>query len=113
MIGPITFQAGEGGLATISYCSQCIHFHSVAGSDFIGISEETVTFGLNDTHKRIQVPIINDFLREQRETFFVLISSSSRNVTHTASKATIEILYNDCKFNTIVLVAPVTESPSS
>ena len=106
------FLVGEGGLATMSYCSRCIHFHSVAGLDFIGISEETVTFGLNDTHKRVQVPIINDSLRERRETFFVSISSSSRNVTHTASKATIEIPYNDCKFDTIVLVASVTESPS-
>ena len=68
------------------------------GSDFIRISEETVTFRSNDTHKRIQVRIIDDSLRERRETFSVSISSSSPNIFLRRPKATIEILYNDCKF---------------
>ena len=56
-------------------CYQNIYFIS-AGDDYIGISEETLTFQTEDEQKCITFTVFEDDIVEGEETLSVLIRSS-------------------------------------
>jgi endoglucanase len=48
---------------------------AVAGSDFVGITNGTLTFAEGERAKQITIPIINDTVSEALETFQVQLSN--------------------------------------
>lgn len=66
---------------------------AIAGSDFFGASG-TLTFAANESVKLIQLSVINDFLPESSENFFLTLSNAV-GATITAAKATITITDDD------------------
>ena len=70
----------------------------------------SVTFGPDEFEKSVQVQITNDSLPERSEIFYgnLSISTQSRDLAEvTAAGATIEISYNDCKYNYISILTHI------
>ncbi|WP_414590445.1 DUF4347 domain-containing protein [Anabaena sp. CCY 9614] len=66
---------------------------AIAGSDYVAVSG-TLTFAPGDSNQTISVPIINDLIAEDTETFFINISNPT-NATIATSQATVTINDND------------------
>jgi len=114
---PATYSVNEGGgsqtltvvrsgglglTATVSYAST--DGSAQAGADYTAVAG-TLVFNPGDTQKTITVPILEDNLQENSETFSVNLSSPSSNATlGSASSAVVTIVDNDSgstiQFNT-------------
>ncbi len=66
---------------------------ALVGSDYFSASG-TLTFAANETAKLVQISIINDFIAETSENFFLNLSGAT-NATITTAKATITIVDDD------------------
>ena len=74
---------------------------ATAAQDYSAVSG-TVTFNSGETQKQITVPITNDNLIENAETFFVDLSNpSNANITGNAGTATVTIADDDSGTSTI------------
>ncbi len=65
----------------------------MVGSDYFGASG-TLTFAANESAKLVQLSIINDFIAESSETFFLTLSAAT-NAMITTATATITIIDDD------------------
>ncbi|WP_414543033.1 DUF4347 domain-containing protein [Nostoc sp. CCY0012] len=66
---------------------------AIAGADYVAVSG-TLTFSPGDLNQTISLPIINDLIDEDLETFFINFSNPT-NATITTSQATVNINDND------------------
>lgn len=71
--------------------------YSTANLDFTS-TKETLTFDLGTTCLFVLVPILDDVIREEKETFSIFISGNSKVSTQPVSEATVEILDEDSEF---------------
>ncbi len=107
-VGQTTYSANENGnqigvvvqLTRAAENQQIVTVHfatsdgtAKAGSDYFPASRD-LTFAANETVKLVQISIIDDFIPESSETFFLTLSNAT-NATITAAKATITIVDND------------------
>jgi hypothetical protein len=66
---------------------------AIVGSDYFGASG-TLTFAANESAKLVQLSIINDFISESTENFFLTLSAAT-NAMITTATATITIVDDD------------------
>ena len=68
---------------------------ATAGSDYTAATLQTLTFAATDTVKTVSVPLINDDVVEDSETFRLVLSSPSSNADLGDDQATVLILDDD------------------
>ena len=88
----VTLDRATSNTVTLTYATQ--DGTATSGSDYIAITNQTLTFQPNETSKQITVPVTGDAARENDETFSVVISNAT-NATIIKSKATGTIKNND------------------
>ena len=86
----------------LAYYCDIFSFALIIASEDYNSTSLSVTFDPGESEMSVQVPIINDLLREESETFygnlmFYYQSELLQQVQLTGVTASIEILYNDCK----------------
>lgn len=67
---------------------------ALVGSDYFA-ANGSLTFAPNETAKLVQISIINDFIAESPEDFYLTLSAAS-NAMITTAKSTITIVDDDC-----------------
>ena len=68
---------------------------ATAGSDYTAATSQTLTFAATDTVKTVSVPLINDDVLEDAETFRLVLSSPSSNAELGDGQASVLILDDD------------------
>ena len=68
---------------------------ATAGADYTAPTSQTLTFAATDTGKTVSVPLINDDVVEDSETFRLVLSSPSSNADLGYDQATVLILDDD------------------
>ena len=77
-----------------------VYNNIIIASEDYNSTNLTVTFHPDESEKSVRVPITNDLLREESETFYgnlMCYYQSEFLQQVTGLTASIEILYNDCK----------------
>lgn len=88
--------SGSNGVATVRYSTA--NGTALAGADFLGATNNLLTFADGETIKTITIPILEDTLVEGDEAFSVVLSNPSSGVQLLTSTATVTILDNDSGF---------------
>lgn len=91
VIVSLTRAAGNTQTVTVNFATA--DGTAKVGSDYFGATG-TLTFAPNETVKLVQLSIVNDFIPEPNETFFLNLTGAT-NATITTSQATITIVDDD------------------
>ncbi|MBF2085060.1 DUF4347 domain-containing protein [Thermoleptolyngbya sp. C42_A2020_037] len=89
----------SSGSATVSY--DTVNGTAQAGSDYLARSG-TLTFAPGQTAQTISIPIINDTLIEDNESFSVVLSNPTGGVLGSQTASVITILDNDLELGNLV-----------
>ena len=88
------------GKASVLHTSDYIIFtfiYTTANQDYLS-TRQTLTFDPNTTSLSALVTVLDDTIREENETFSILISGNSHISTQPISEATVEIVDEDSEF---------------
>ncbi|PVE21057.1 hypothetical protein DC522_28680 [Microvirga sp. KLBC 81] len=90
----ITLDKAATSPVTVSYAT--VNGTALAGSDFVGVDDGSITFDVGETSKTITVDLLEDTTSESTETFGVkIVSAANASVSSTDNTATGTIVDND------------------
>ena len=104
MVFTVSLSVPSSDVVTVAYATQ--GGTAIEGTDYTGMTG-TLTFAANDTEETIEVPITQDALDEEDETFTVLLSNVS-NATIGDATATGTIIDDDLP--PALILAPASQS---
>ncbi|PWT90000.1 MAG: hypothetical protein C5B55_10395 [Blastocatellia bacterium] len=94
-VSSVDYKTSDTDTFTVG-CSDTVNNQGAAyGRCDYATSLDTLTFGLGETMKQFQIPIINDSIHETDETFTVSLSNASGATLGSPSSATITIVDDD------------------
>ena len=86
-----------------------VHIFCTGGEDYVDLND-TLTFQPGERTKVVTVTILNDFLLEENETFYVSITADNDRVTVARSNSTVIIKDTDGRGSTQSKLAAILSS---